>query len=199
MKDVLTDSGEQDSPEGSSCSPVLNSRAASELSQFSTENLKIAVDHPTIFPDLLDTCSLLATNQLQEPFMNLNAYETLIDITNSNTSGHDQPGRRDVLGANSGFRRKASACEAFPRKKTNSLPRSADGHTENHANPCERPFVILKQKADQMIDQLLSMYRFSVQLQIVEEDRCIVDFAERIRARFLELRQLTFTIEESQD
>lgn len=40
------------------------------------------------------------------------------------------------------------------------------------------------------------MYRFSVQLQIIEEDRSIVDFAERIRARFLELRQFSLTFEE---
>ncbi|KAJ5798678.1 uncharacterized protein N7503_006183 [Penicillium pulvis] len=197
MKEILTDYGEQGSSEGRSCSPVLNSRAASELCQLLAEGTENAIDYPAMFPDLLDTCTLLDTDQYLEPVINLNADETLIEITNTNPSGHDQLRGRDVLGANSSCRPKVSVSDASALKKENRPTRSADGHTESHADPCERPLVNLKQKADQMIDQLLSMYRFGVQLQIIAEDRCIVDFAERIRARFLELRRFSPAIEES--
>ena len=76
-------------------------------------------------------------------------------------------------------------------------PKISRGHNEAYRGTlgdgalqmiAARPWALMRHKAESYIDELLSMYRFGVQLEIVEQDRLIVDSLEQARTRFNILR-----------
>lgn len=147
----------------------------------------------TMAPELLEDCVLFPDEHFTEPAMNLPADGALLDSTQADLSNYHRPSRRDLSRPEEYHRPNSnSAGDHCFWKKTNKSARSP----RRHVHPGDRPLSILKWKADRIIDQVLSMYQFSVQLEIVEEDPTIVDIMERVRARFQELRPFPLSIEE---
>lgn len=54
-------------------------------------------------------------------------------------------------------------------------------------NSPQRPVTALERKATQMIDQLVSLYEFSVELELSSEDPGVLELLEALRTRFLGL------------
>ncbi|RDK39516.1 hypothetical protein M752DRAFT_278032 [Aspergillus phoenicis ATCC 13157] len=177
-------------PDGRASS-TLSSRAPSELDQVIVGGPEMSMDTTTV-PELLEDCVLFPDEQFTEPVMSLTADGALLDSTQADLSNYHRPSRRDVSGPERILRPNNSAGEQCFWKETNKSARSA----HRHVDPDERPLSILKWKADRIIDQVLSMYQFSVQLEIVEEDPAIVDIMERVRARFQRLRPFHLSVEE---
>jgi hypothetical protein len=68
-------------------------------------------------------------------------------------------------------------------------PLSGSARNDNSARPSRgnRSVTALKAKATQMIDQLTTLYDFSIEMEISSEDMGILDLLQTLRARFLAL------------